>query len=239
MPIWTNGQLEQWSADALGQIAIDLKCIWQRECIATQQGVSVIQLPSYLRSLARVTWRGRALEPQSWEELQFLTPATVFLEPESSLNREAVGKPLFYAPHPTDPYHIKLHPCPDETFSVSGEPNPYAPQHNSPSCIIEFWREPDTADVNPLISLPPYIERRTMKAYVLWKAFAAEGKGQDIAASNYYQTKYNFLIDSFRKINDGCYVSKRYSLGEGGMLDPQRFRYPRPIHNPNFERTIF
>lgn len=239
--IWTDQQIAQWANDALGQIAVDLNCIWQRECIATLAGTSVLRLPNYVRSLARVTWRGRSLEPQSWEEMQFLTPATVFLDfpPNNAVNREAVGKPLFYAPHPTDPYHIKLHPAPDESFSVSGEPNPYAPQHNSPSCIIEFWRQPTTLEANPITALPAYIERRTQKAYVLWKAFAAEGKGQDMQASAFYQTKYNFLIDSFRKINEGCYVSKRYSLGEGGLLDPQRFRYPKPMHNPNFERTIF
>ena len=238
-PIWTTQQIDQWKDDAWGQIAIDLNCIWQRECIATQRGVSVLRMPEYVRSVRRVTWRGRSLEPQSWEEMQILTPSTVFLSLGSSANREIIGKPLFYALHPTNPYDFRLYPAPDESFTISGEPNPYAPQPNSPSCIIDFWREPDTTNDNPLISLPPYIARRTIKAYVMWKAYAAEGKGQDFQASNFYQTKYNFLIDQFRHINEGCYVSKRYSLDEGGLIDPQRFRYPKPMHGPNFERTIF
>ncbi len=237
--IWTDAQITQWAEDAVGQIAVDVNCIFVRECVPTQRGQSVIKLPDYVRSLRRVCWRGRSLEPQSWEELQFLNPSTVFLGSGSSANKETVGKPLFYAPHPTNPYDVRLYPCPDESFLVSGEPNPYAPQPNSPSCIIEFWREPDPSNSNPLISIPPYILRRTQKAYVLWKAFAAEGKGQDMDASNYYQTKYNFLISQFQMINSGCFVAKRYNLDEGGLLDPQRFRYPKPLHNPNFERVIF
>ncbi len=238
-PIWSDAQLTQWSEDAVGQIAIDVACIFVRECIPVTRGISVIRLPEYVRSLRRVCWRGRSLEPQSWEELQFLTPSTVFLSDGSSANIESIGKPLFYAPHPTNPYDIRLYPAPDETLFVSGEPNPYAPQPNSPSCIIEFWRKPDFTNTNPVISIPPYILRRTQKAYVLWKAFAAEGKGQDHEASGYYQQKYNFLIDSFVRINSGCFVAKRYSLDEGGLLDPQRFRYPKPLHSPRFERTIF
>jgi len=239
IPIWTNAQLDQWAKDAIAQITIDIDCIWARECVATTAGVSVIRLPGYIRSLRHVAWMGRYLEPQSWEELQFLTPSTVFLDFGSSANREIRGRPLFYALHPTDPFDIKLYPAPDQSFSVAGEPNPYAPQPNSPSCIIEYWREPDNTHNDPVVSLPPYIMRRTQKAYVLWKAFAAEGKGQDMQASAFYQTKYNFLIEQFRAINNGCYVSKRYSLDEGGLLDPARFRYPKPLHGPNFERTIF
>jgi hypothetical protein len=80
--------------------------------------------------------------------------------------------------------------------------------------------------------------RRTVKAYVLWKAFAAEGKGQDLQASAYYQSKYNFLIGVFRTINAGCFVSKHYSLGDS-LLDPQNYRYPKPMLGPNFERVIY
>lgn len=237
--IWTDQQLALWSADAISDIAINVNCIWVRECLPVTAGVSVLHLPEYVRTLCRVTWRGRTLEPQSWEELQMLTPATVFLALGSSANVEtSQSKPLFYAMHPTNPYDIRLYPTPNESFTVSGEPDPYSPIPNSPSCIITHWREPDTSGNNPVVSLPPYIMRRTQKAYVLSVAFAADGKGQDGDASNYYDKKYQFLLSQFRAINEGCFVSKKYSLGDG-MLDPQNFRYPRPTHGPNFERVIF
>lgn len=239
--IWTDQQLTQWEQDAYGQIAIDVNCIWQRECLATVAGVSVITLPSYVRTVRRVTWRGRSLEPQSWEEMTLLTPATVFLHypPNTAANVESSrSRPLFYSQHPTNIYDMRLYPCPDESFTTTGLADPYAPTPYAPACVIEFWREPDPTNSNPIISLPPYIARRTMKAYVLSKAFAAEGKGQDLQAAQFYKMKYQFLIDKFRSINEGCFIGKKYSLGDG-MLDPQSFRYPKPFLSPRFERTIF
>ncbi len=237
--IWSDEQLNRWSKDAIEAIGIDVKCIWSRECIAITAGQSLVRLPSYVKTLQRVTWRGRSLESSSWEELQLLSPATVSISTGNPANIEtSQSRPQFYAMHPTNPYEIRLYPTPSESFTTSGEANPYAPVPNSPSCIISIWRVPDTEDNRPEIAIPLYILRRTQKAYVLWKAFAAEGKGQDLGASDFYKMKYNFLIDQFRRINEGCYVSKRYTLGENG-LDPDGRRYPKPTLGPNFERVIF
>ena len=166
--IWSDQQLALWASDALADIAVNVPCIFARECLAVTVGRSVYTLPNYVRTLRRVTWRGRTLDPASWEELQLLSPATVFLALGSSANVEtSISLPLFYAMHPTNPYDIRFHPCPNESFTVGGEPDPYSPIPNSPSCIIDYWREPDTTGSNPVISLPPYIARRTQKAYVL------------------------------------------------------------------------
>jgi hypothetical protein len=139
--------------------------------------------------------------------------------------------------HPTNPYDIRLYPTPNETFSIIGF-NPYAPQVNQSNCIVDFYRVPDYTNSNPAISLPPYILRRTQKAYVLWKAFAAEGKGQDLKASQYYGAKYDFLVEQFRKINEGAFVGKKYTVDDG-MLSIDNFRYPRPLLPSQFERVQF
>lgn len=237
--IWSDGQLNQWATDALEAIAIDVNCIWARECIATTAGNSLYRLPNYVRTLSRITYRGITLDPLSWEELQLMSPATVILAAGSSANIETTrSKPLYYSMHPTDPYEVRIFPTPSESFTTSGESDPYSPTPNSPSCIISYWRTPDIAGNDPVISLPAYIQRRTQKAYVLWKAFAAEGKGQDLNASQFYKDKYDFLINQFRRINEGCYISKRYTLGENG-LEPDGRRYPKPTLNTNFERVIF
>ncbi len=231
--IWTESFLNTLNADAIGQIAVDVNCIFARECIATTGGTSVYTLPNYVRTLRRITWRGRTLDAVNWEEMILLTPATVGGFVESSQ-----GRPLYYAMHPSNIYDVRLYPTPNESFTTAGEPNVYAPQFNTPSCIIDYYREPDTTEANPVISLPSYISRRTKKAYVLWKAFASEGKGQNLRAASYYQMKYNFLIEQFRAINEGCFVSKKYSI-EDGLLQIDNFRYPKPILNANFERIIY
>jgi hypothetical protein len=239
MPIWSNSFLTQLEQDAIGQIAIDINCIFARECIATVGGTSVITLPSYVRTLRRVTWRGRSLDPLNWEELTMVTPATVFVSPNNSSNVESsFGRPLYYAMHPTNPWDIRLYPTPGETFTSTGEPNVYAPQVNTPSCIIDYYREPDITNSNPVLCIPSYILRRTQKAWCLWKAFSAEGSGQFLKAASFYMNKYNFLIEQFRLINDGCFVGKKYAVDDG-LLSIDAFKYPKPILPSNFEMERF
>lgn len=238
--IWSDEQLNQWTKDAIDHIAVDVNCIWQRECIAITAGQSLYTLPSYVRTLSRVTYRSKTVDAVSFEEMQMLSPATVILEQGSAANIETTrSRPQFYAMHPTNPYDIRFYPTPSESFTISGEPDPYAPTPNSPSCIISYWRVPDLTNSNPIISLPPYIFRRIMKAFVLWKAFAAEGKGQELLASNFYKMKYDHLIEQFRSINEGVYISKRYALGENAIDPLWDSRYPRPSLGTNFERVIF
>ena len=237
--IWTDAQLALWAADAIGQLAIEVNCIYARECIPTTQGVSVVTLPSYVRTVRRITWRGKSLDAENWEELTMLGPATVFLAAGSPANVEtSQSRPLYYAMHPTNPYDIRFYPTPDESFTAQGETNVYSPQVNTPSCIVDYYREPDTTNSIPTISVPSYILRRTQKAYVLWKAFSAEGKGQDLKAASYYQMKWNFLVGQFRAINEGCFVGKKYAIDDG-MLSIDGFRYPRPMLPSNFERVNF
>jgi hypothetical protein len=239
VPIWSDDFLNTLNNDAIGQIAVDVNCIYARECLVTVAGTSVITLPAYVRTVRRVTWRGRSLDPVNWEELTLLTPATVFVSPGSPSNIETtLSRPLYYAMHPTNIYDIRLYPTPSESFTTSGEPNVYAPTPNSPSCIVDYYREPDDTETDPKVSLPPYIARRTKKAWICWKAFSAEGKGQNLRAASYYQMKYNFLIEQFRRINEGCFIAKKYTVDDGSLAI-YGFRYPRPTLNPNFERTIF
>jgi len=236
--IWTDSFLNRLTADAVGQIAVDVPCIFAREAITITKGLSTYTLPSYVRTVRRITWRGRSLDAVSWEELQMLTPATVFVAVGSSSNIESsISRPLYYAMHPTDPYDIRLYPTPDETFLSTGF-NVYAPQNNQACCVVDYYREPDLSETVPAISLPIWVARRAKKAYVLWKAFNAEGKGQNLRASKYYKMRYDMLSDAFRLINDSCFVGKKYSIDDG-MLTVDNFRYPRPILPSQFERVNF
>jgi hypothetical protein len=74
---------------------------------------------------------------------------------------------------------------------------------------------------------------------VLWKAFAKEGKGQDLTASAYYEKKYNFLISQFTSINESVFLAKRYQLASDIELSARGARPAKPSLPPNFERVIF
>jgi len=78
----------------------------------TTRGISVLTLPPYVRTLQRVTWRGKSLEPQSWERIADAYPGNCFFldyPPNTAANVESsVSRPLFYAMHPTNPYDIRF-----------------------------------------------------------------------------------------------------------------------------------
>lgn len=237
--IWTEAQLNQWGLDAEQQINQDVQCIFEKCYLGTTAGLSLYTLPTQVRSLRRITWLAKMLDPVSWDELTQLTPATVVLpSPNNAFSEETViSRPLYYAMHPTAPRTVRLYPTPNLSLPTTGG-NPYATLPNEQFCTLSYWREIDSTFTTPTALLPKYIDRRTRKSYILWKAYEAEGKGQNLKASQYYGKKYQFLIERFRLINSGCFVGKKYQLGDG-MLEVNNFRYPRPTLNPNFERVIF
>lgn len=237
--IWSESYLNQLATDAEQDINKRLqKVIYFRTYIPIQQGVSVISLPSYVRGVQRLTYRGWQLWGVNWDELTELTPATVFISPGNPLNVEtSQSRPYWYAMHPTNPYDIRLYPTPAESLLGNG-PDPYSPSVNEPYCTLSCWRNIDSTFSDPTALLPPYVDRRLRKSFILWKAFEAEGVGQNLPASQYYKKIYEYLITKFDSINQNCYIGKKYSLGEG-PLTINNFRYPRPILPSNFEREIF
>lgn len=237
--IWDDNYLNQLNSNAGQQINQDLPCIWQRFTFAIQAGLSVYRLPSFVRSILGIQIRGRELDKANWDDLTVLTPATVFVgsnAPNENIETTS-GKPLWYALHPTNIYDIRFFPTPDETFTSDPSDDPYSPD-NGPKCIITCLRAIDDTGVDKTALLPNYIDRRTRKAYVLWKAFRSEGKGQNLKASEYYRKKYDYLIKSFTRINNQPFIGKKYNI-EDGNLQIDAFRYPRPTLNPNFERTVY
>ena len=241
--IFQDNFLSQLELDAEQDINKQIPCIFYRFYLPVTQGRSVYTLPPFLRSVRKISWLGKYLDAENWEELQFLSPVTVFDGPNQPSNIEtSISRPLYYALHPTNPYDIRLYPTPDTTLDTSPfnplNDDPYSPYPNEAHCTISCWRNIDSTFSDPNSILPAYIDRRLRKAFILWKSFAAEGKGQNSKAAAYYKAKYEFLIERFRSINDGSFISKKYMI-EDGMLVIDGFRYPRPFLPSQFERVIF
>lgn len=232
MPIWTETLLSQFWGDAGDAILDDVPCLFYRFFLNTVAGTSVYTLPELCKSIIRVTWRGIKLEPMGWDDFIMLAPATAYADPTDMIET-VQGRPYYYVLHPTNIHDIKFYPTPDETFTdqTADVNSPTTDAH----CIISCWREED--DTSPLSSIPPYIDRRTRKAYAAWRAFEKEGKGQNLTAAKYYKQKFQFLIGMFRKINEGCFVSKHHILQSD--LEIQGLNLAKPILPPNFERVRY
>lgn len=236
MPIWSNAYLTALETDAYQQIIQDVSCLFHKFYIAPTAGRSVFTLPDKCRSILRITWRGRELEPASWNDLELLTPATAaadYSDP-SHYFETSESRPRYYALHPTNIHDIRFYPTPTETFVTTGDP--YAQVVDEARACVSCWRNID--QTNPIALPPPYVLRRTTKAYMLWKAFGKDGRGQNLTASSFYEKKYKFLIAQFKRINEGAFVAKKYSLDDG-INSTFRFRYPKPTLPANFERTIY
>lgn len=241
--IWTDNQINQWLVDAEQDINKRVpSLIYYRFCLQITQGVSVYTLPSFVRTVSRITWLGRKLDPVNWDELTYLTPATAILQNNAggSVN-SVVSRPLYYAKHPTNPYDIRLYPTPNLSLAANAQ-DPYSPlpetATQNQACIVACWRSVDSTFADPTALLPSYIDRRTRKAFVCWKGFEAEGKGQNLKAAAYYKNLYEEKINTLIQINQVPYLAKRYAI-EDGLITIDGFRYPRPILPANFERIIY
>ncbi len=233
MQIWSDNYLYQVLSDAASDIVQEVDCLFHRFYLATTAGTPVYTLPDKVRRIKKITWRGIALDPMGWQDAEALFPSFANAGGSNNIDGSS-SRPQYYALHPTNIKDIRLYPTPSETFVDTGG-DPYKPLTNEARCTITCWRSIDLDD--PLASLPTYIDRRTRKAYALWKAFGKEGPGQNSTASAYYLARYQFLMNAFKKINSGVYAAIRYTLNDG--LDSFKKRPARPTLPPNFERVRY
>lgn len=232
--LWTDSYLDQLLTDAAQDINDTVNCLYDKMYITITENIGVYTLDPIVKKVLRVTWRGWKLEPISWDDLLALSPATSIVNPSVEVNTQ-IGRPQWYAMHPTNIYDIRLFPTPNESFTPTGDP--FSPEVNEPQCNVSFWRNIDLT--NPLASLPTYIDQRTRKAYAAWRAFEKEGRGQSANAAMYYKKKYDFLVEQFRMINSSCFLSKRLTLNDNDVAINDGMRYPRPWLPANFERVIY
>lgn len=204
MPIWSEELLDQYVEDARKDIVNRVNCLFHRFYLATTAGTAVYNLATKVKTVTGVQWRGDYLDEISWIEMEQLSFKDDGLQ---SIYSQSV--PKYYSIHPSNSRAIYLYPTPSESLLATGG-DPYSPVKDESRCTISCWAYRDDS-VTELV-LPDYVERRTIKAHVLSKAFLKDGKGQSLKASDFYNTKYEFLIDLFQRINVGVFLSKRYTL---------------------------
>jgi hypothetical protein len=217
--IWTDAYLNNLLEEADLAILDAVDCIYTRKAIATTIGISTYDLPSDFSSLLRITWKGLPLASMSFREMMTEFPNSARVS-EGTKSEYSIGRPQFYCMHPTFSCQLKLIPTPNEALVATGD---VYGSGITDRCIISYWGTGD---------LPDYIARRTKKAYAMWRAFSKEGKGQNKAAAKYFKKKYDFLLEMFKKINSGVYLSRETSFSEPrGRRDP--------ILPANFERVHY
>lgn len=227
--IWADSYLDRLRADGEQDMCNRVPCLFHRFAIQITANTSVYTLPVKTSRIRRVTWLGRKLDPITFEDMTLINPNFVYADANNKTDIPVSSKPDYYMLHPTNLNDIRFYPCPDTSITIDGA-NVYGVGTDT-NVIISCFRNID--GTNEAFQLPDYIYRRSIKAYVLWKAFAAEGKGQNMAASNYYRSKYEYYVKMFIKLNEDSFVSKKYSLSSNIMTGPLK---ARPVLPANFER---
>lgn len=221
MLIWDESYLNTLLDDAESYIISALDCIFDRVSIAVTLGQSNYTLPTYVTRILTITWKGKRLTPLSFQEFCIANPASAVVS-ESAKTESPNSIPQFYVRHPSNYRDIRFWPTPNETIAA-GTTNLFGSSINT--CVIASVYRTESSD-QPYLRLPSYLIRRVKKAYVLSRAFAKEGKGQDIQASQYYTKKLEILMGFLKEINSNVYLGKQRILNDadfaGAFATPAR-----------------
>ena len=230
--IWTDDYLNKLAQEGAEAVNIETPCVFHREYIAIPGIQLYLELPGYLKSLTRVTFKGRKITPISRLVMMGMFPNR-FNDTD-----HYVGDPYYYYLEPgiynsSGSQRLYLAPIPDVTFSASGG-DPYSPVSGELRCTLSMMRYIDDTDAT--LTLPDYISIPIRRAYALWQAFKKEGPGQDLKASSFWEQKYQYYLDYFRGTNERIHIAKVRTLT--GKRRENR-RPAKPVLPSNFERVVY
>jgi len=201
-PIFESNTITRFSQIGEDIFASQSECIIDRYSISTVSGTSIYTLPEYVTNIRRVTWKGTKLDP---------IPHRQFRENFPSIDSR--GRPYWYVYNNIGQNQIKLYPTPSETISQQGG-DLFLPAKISAGVIVEFARVSDYT----LFTIPTFLRRRLLKAYVLKMCFAIEGPGQNIQASQYFDSKWQQLVSRYNILLFDL-INKPRKLISGGQFE--------------------
>lgn len=196
MPIWSDSYLQQLVNDGETDIVNKISPIFERDSLAVTSGTGTYVLPAFIMKMLQVTWKGDVLEQIVIDDLRSLDPKY----------RTNTGKPVAYSWSQDGYKTIRFFPVPNETIGAD-DTNIYGSDIAN-RVILSYFRSPDTSQST--LQIPEYMGRRAVKPYVLWKAFKAEGIGQNLRASEYHQRKYEQMIAMYKTIKSRYYSPKKF-----------------------------
>ena len=238
--IWTTATINRFAEEAEKEIARQVKCIVKRVALDVRAYVSLYAIPDDVLSIRRVTWQGKKLEPRAFSGyLKY--PVTFgtggfstgafditafddgFYVSSASQTATPCGPPYVYFYSGFGENVIKLFPTPNVTLAPNttdlfGSSIPLC-------CIVEYWAFPDVSGTD--YRIPTYIARRLIKSFVLWKCFSQEGPGQDLIAAQRHEIRFKTLLEDFRLIVSGVFVSRVRVRTPAANTFPTRIGRPR------------
>lgn len=238
--IWSDQYLLNLATEAEIQISTEVPCIYVRFPLNTIVGQSIYQFndttglmmptgPQRLTGIIRVTFQSWTVHPVFQNQLRNMV---IPLKPEEG--EVTSSRPFMYMRTGYGIDGIKLYPSPSQaiTYDNSG----INTQHSiSANVIIAGWRIADPSGM--AYRIPDYIRETLVRYYVMWRAYKKEGKGQNLEASAYFKSKYDKLLDRFKKIVSQLFASRTHGLADQ-FLNQYGQKPPHPRLPPNFGTPI-
>jgi len=222
--IWTDSYLDSQFTAAEQSVSTDITCIFNRFSLDIILGTSVYTLPSGILGILAVSWKGEPIYPLEHTTLRDSAPYYL------PLNAGSQSKPYHYLRVGYGYSKIEFRPVPSESIAAD-DTNIYGSDIAN-RVIISCWKVADSSN-----QLPEFARRRLLKYYVLWKAFAKEGKGQNLKASDYFKLKFDYEKTMFKLAVDNvskCIVRKLSSI----PIDRSRTNFPpSPVLPARYRNT--
>jgi hypothetical protein len=172
--------VDRFSQAAEEEFANEFPCIQHRVALSIVSGTSTYELSDNVLSIRRITWKGKKLDP---------LPHRNFRESFQSATQS--GTPFWYVYNNIGLNQIKFFPAPNETIS-SITTNLYGSEIAS-RVIVDYFRTPDFSSY----TIPAYFRRRLLRAGTVSSCFAIEGEGQNLKASKYFKSRWQFLKQQY------------------------------------------
>ncbi len=224
MPTWTSSFLASKFEEGEKVASIELKTLLQRTSLSVRSGVGIYNLPLETIGISRVTYRGTKLEAITFEEIRKRYGPVLYGTggSDGAFNGNAfssafyigiqgsgitpTGRPTHFIYDTLGYKHITLFPFPSETLASTTD-NLYKGTVIRDRCIVEYIRMSDET-----VTLPDYIRTPLCRYYTLHKAFASEGKGQDLNASAIYKELFDIFLAKAKRLLQNQFKAHEHEL---------------------------
>lgn len=219
MPLFSDDTLQRLLENGEQALSSNVAVIFNRFSITLTANVAEYDLSSYrILGILRITHQGREVLPAEMGDFNWSN----WIKPN---NLSVAGIPKFYLRQNIGYDKIHFHPMPDTTIAANDAVITTVDGINA-TVIINAYQIADPNSTDERQRLPPYLSRIVLKYYAMSKAYLIEGKTQNIQAAQYFEKKYQFIVEQYKGIISSIPEAVMYEFGKHS--DRYQTKPPRP-----------
>lgn len=224
--LWDDITLERYLVDAQSKITSSYNIIWIRFPMAITANQNTYVIPTNVKEITRMTWKGYPVNLLSQQEIALLSPT--YMNQVSSQPRWAY---MSY-----EGYHtLRLYPGPSQSLPILSDQNTiYTDQNILSEFVISCFVYTDAC--TGYVEIPDFLAMPLIRYYVMWKCYSREGLAQNLELAEYYKGKWTSQLAvnlaTYRKV----FTSKKTQYTDVAVQRP--WRRARPILPPNFGTLV-